>query len=63
MKSKWDWEIMTDRRASHETGICERLSERETEGWTIVAICETDAGSGFYKVFMRRETHPSGVYL
>lgn len=59
---EWDWEIMTDRHP-HETDICSRLAEREKEGWTVVAICETDAGSGFYKVFMRREMHPSGSLL
>lgn len=59
-KTKWDWEIMTDKCGGD---MCSRLAERESEGWTVAAICETDAGSGYYKVFMRRDTHPSGVML
>lgn len=63
-KSIWSWEIMSDFHP-HETPMCERLAEVEAEGWTVFAIVQTSyEGPGpFYKVFMRRETHLSGVYL
>jgi len=57
MKSKWTWMIS---KLDAVTADCEHM---EAEGWTVVSIVSTNPNFDYFRVFMRRETHPSGVYL